>query len=113
VKRISFGLTEEQFTAGIKDVTRRLGWHHLYPGVRLQAVNKAMGFRKGEHARLLGVIEVVDVRSERLDVITDHDVKREGFPGKSAEWFVEMFCAAMGCTGATIITRIEFKRIPT
>lgn len=112
MKRMSFGMTIDQFLDGSKDVTRRNGWLKLQAGDRLRAVNKVMGFRKGEKATILGEIEVVSVRRERLDAITDDDVRREGFPGKPAVWFVAMYGKAMGRKPDELVTRIEFRRGP-
>jgi len=67
-----------------------------------------MGLRKGERIRPLATIEVVSVRQERLDQITDDDVRREGYPGKPAAWFIEHFCKAMKCGPFQKVTRIEF-----
>jgi len=111
VRLISYSMTEEQFLDGSKDITRRLGWRSLVAGDRLMAVQKAMGLKKGEKVKRLGPIEVVSVRSERLEAITDDDVRREGFPGRDAQWFIAFFCKHMKCTPQTIVTRIEFRRI--
>lgn len=111
MRRISYSLTTPQFLDGTKDVTRRRGWRMLVRGDRLMAVEKAMGLKKGEKAVKLGVIEIVSVRFERLDAITDADVRREGFPGRSAEWFVDYFCKHMKCEPQTLVNRIEFRRI--
>jgi hypothetical protein len=108
---MSFMLTEQQYVDGTKDVTRRLGWLTLKPGDKFMGVNKAMGLKKGEKSRELGAAVVVSVRREPLFWITDADVAREGFPGKTGEWFVEMFCNAMKCGAAVEVTRIEFKRL--
>lgn len=111
MRRISFALTQPQFLDGTKDVTRRMGWLFLKPGDRLRAVDKVMGFRKGERATVLGVIEVISVRREPLEFITADDVRREGFPGRGRGWFVEMFCEAMRCDPSAEVTRIEFRRV--
>ena len=111
MRLISFSMTTEQFLDGTKDVTRRLGWRTLCSGDRLRAVEKAMGLKKGEHPVQLGIIEVVTVRLERLDRITGAEVDREGFPSRTAEWFVAFFCKHMKCTPDTVVTRIEFRRI--
>lgn len=118
MRLISFGLTEQAILDRQKDVTRRLGWKHIRPGDRLRGVHKAMGLRKGERPRTLAVVEVVSVRRERLDAITDDDVRREGFPdapslvpGAAASWFVGMFCKAMGCRPEDEVTRIEFRYV--
>lgn len=111
MRRISFSMTEPQLIDGSKTVTRRLGWRGLKAGDHLQAVNKCMGLRKGEQARLLGVIEVVSVRREPLNEMTDADCAREGFPLMGPVEFMLMFCKAMKCTPQTEVTRIEFRRV--
>lgn len=128
MKAISFSLTERQFLDGSKDVTRRLGWLKLKAGDRLRAVRKAMGLKKGEKLHVLGEIEIVSVRRERLDHLTKtiaygyNEVIREGFPEMGPRAFVAFFCkshrgfrlgtAKKGCTPETIITRIEFRKMP-
>lgn len=119
---ISFSLTTHQVRHGfetgeiLKDVTRRLGWLKLKAGDRLQACEKCMGLKKGEPLVVLGTIEVVSVRRERLDAITDDDVVREGFFAQDAAWFIAFFCRThkdpltkKAATGATLVTRIEFR----
>lgn len=112
MRLISFALTTRQFRARTKTVTRRLGRADLKPGTTLRAVEKAMGFRKGEHPVKLGPIRVVSVRRERLDAIDQEDCAREGFPELSPGGFVEMFCLhgrAKKVRPETIVTRIEFE----
>ena len=112
MRLISFSMTEAAFVAGTNTVTRRLGWTWLAPGARLMAVDKAMGFKRGERPRHLGVIEVVSVRRERLDAITPEDVVAEGVENVSTpESFVAGFCKAMRCQPDTLVTRIEFVRV--
>ena len=111
MRRISFRLTQPQFMDGSKDVTRRIGWLKLKAGDHLLAVDQVMGFRKGEKATILGEIEVISVRRERLSRITDEDVEREGFPGKSSLWFCAMFTKAMRCEIYVDVTRIEFRKV--
>ena len=106
---MSFSMTMGQFMDGSKDVTRRLGWASLGVGDRLTGVEKCMGLKAGERQVVLGEIEIVSVRSERLDAITDDDVRREGFPGETAVWFVALFCAAMRCGPETMVRRIEYR----
>lgn len=110
MRNISFSLTEEAFLNGTKTVTRRLGWESLKPGSRLKAVRRAMGLRRGEHPVVLGEIEVVDVRRERLDAIPPEDVAAEGF-SLTVEGFIAGFCQAMGCKPHTEVTRIEFLKL--
>lgn len=119
MRNISFSLTKEQFLDGTKDVTRRMGWLNAKAGDVLQAVEKAMGLKKGEKIKPLGLIRLTDVRSERLSELTDRDdgygfeeVRREGFPHCSPPLFVDFFCKSHSkCTPDSIITRIEFERL--
>ncbi len=111
MRNMSFMLTTKQFLDGSKDVTRRLGWKFLKAGDRVMAVEKGQGLKKGEKVNRLGEIEIVSIRSERLWDITDEDVGREGYPGKSHYWFVAHFLTAMKCNLTDEVTRIEFKRI--
>lgn len=112
MRNISFSLTEEAFMNGTKDVTRRLGWTNLKVGERVQGCRKVMGRLNGEPLVKLAVIEVVSIRRERLESITDEDVVREGFPHFTAIDFVAFFCRShKGCEPDTIVTRIEFKKL--
>lgn len=111
MRAMSFRLTEEAFKDGSKTVTRRAGWRNLQPGTKLRAVRQVMGLPKGSKHEVWGTIEVVSVRRERLDAITDDDVEREGFAGRNAAWFVAFFCRSMRCKPETEVTRIEFRRV--
>lgn len=112
MRNISFFLTTEQFLNGSKTVTRRVGWKTLGPGDLLCAVRKGQGIKAGGKIDRLGVIRVTDVRQERLSEITAADVAREGFFGRSPEWFIEFFCGThVGCERNTVVTRIEFERV--
>ncbi len=113
MRRISFGKTQAQFLAGTKTVTRRLGWHILTQGMPLLAVDRAMGLKKGQKAKVLGEIEVVSVRREPLSAITPADVVAEGFPHWTPAEFVKFFCRFAKCTPDTEVTRIEFRTIST
>lgn len=62
----------------------------------------------------LAIVEVTEVRRERLDAITPEAVVAEGFP----QWtnapgeFVEMFCRShKGCTPSTEVTVIRFRYV--
>ncbi|RTL31261.1 MAG: ASCH domain-containing protein [Rhodocyclaceae bacterium] len=112
MRRMSFSITEPQLLDGSKTVTRRLGWKTLKPGDRLLAVDKAMGLKRGERSKILGEIEILDVRREPLREITQDDVNREGFLHLVRHEFIEMFCQAMSCTRDTEVTRIEFRFTP-
>lgn len=108
MRLISFALTEPQFVRGEKDVTRRLGWLHAKPGDHLMGIRKGMGLKPGEKIVRLGEIIVKTKRRERLDEITEDDVRREGFGDLTGRGFVEMFCRHMKCKPDRVVTRIEF-----
>ena len=108
MRNISFAATPVQLLAGMKNVTRRIGWKKLQEGQILQAILKGQGLRKGEKVQKLGYVKVISLRSERLDAITDEDVEAEGFPGKSHYWFIEKFMDAFKCKRNKIVLRIEF-----
>jgi hypothetical protein len=108
---MSVAFTEQAVRERRKTVTRRLGWTFLTPGDTVTLCRKVMGRRKGEPLVRICNVEVVDVRHERLDEITDADVEREGFD--PAEWdaarFVEFFCEHMNCEPGITVTRIEWR----
>jgi hypothetical protein len=114
MKRISFALTTAQIQNQTKTVTRRLGWYKLKPGDRLQPIYKGMGLKKGEKQQLLnGPIEVVSVRLEPINAITQADVISEGFPSWTPETFITFLCKKHSVTPDTIVNRIEFKYVET
>ena len=115
---ISFSLTTPQFRARTKTVTRRLGWLKLKPGDVLQSCEKCQGLKKGEHPVKLGKIKVVHVRREPLTALLHThaegmlygvtECEKEGFPHKTPEQFVSMFCLHNKCLPSSIVTRIQF-----
>lgn len=110
MRLISFALTEPQFIDQSKDVTRRLGWTVLKAGDHLMGCRKIQGRRNGEPIVKLGEIIVHTTRREALNLITPDEVRREGFPDRTPEWFIEFFCDTHAdCTPNTIITRIAFR----
>lgn len=118
MRNISFSMPTPQFIAGEKDVTRRFGWWHLKPGDRLQAVEKAMGLKKGEKMVRLGVIEIVSATREPLNKMSlqpeygAEEMRREGFPfglTDPAEFVRRMTPA--GRQADTPVNRIEFIKI--
>jgi hypothetical protein len=70
-----------------------------------------MGLKRGEKIERLAKIRVVSVRRERLYDITPDDVIREGFEGRSVEWFIDMFMREMGVSSSVEVTRIEFEYV--
>lgn len=116
MKSMSFAATIPQVQNRTKTVTRRMGWHNLKVGDRLKAVEKAMGLKKGQRQKVLAIIEITDIRTEKLWEIKASDVAAEGFP----EWadgeygtieFCDFFCKAMKCEGNPTVRRIEFKYV--
>jgi hypothetical protein len=110
MRRMSFALTERQLLDGSKTVTRRLGWRNLKPGQLLLAVNKCMGLKKGEKARVLATIRVKSVSVIPLFDVTDKEAAREGFPDMTGAEFVAFFSKHMKCTPMHEVTRIEFEK---
>ncbi len=121
MRNISFSLTEPQFRARTKTVTRRIGWLHAKPGDLLCGVRKSQGLKPGEKLVRLGVIRVVSARRERLDALLVENASmeeqaaecaREGFP-EFGLWgvFVQMFQKHMGCAHGDLVTRIEFEYV--
>ena len=108
-RNISFAMTTKQVEERSKTVTRRFGWRFLKPGDKIQGVKKAMGLKKGEKIERLALIEVVSVREEPLDKITDEDVIKEGFPHWKSADFVDFIVSHYRCERNASINRIEFK----
>jgi len=108
MRNMSFAMTTEQFLDGSKDVTRRFGWWFLKPGDKVMAVEKAMGLKKGEKIKKLGVIEIVSARIEPLYDMTKEDCIREGFPNMTPLEFARMLSPK---NQNAAVNRIEFKRL--
>jgi len=108
-RNMSFALTTEQVRDRKKHVTRRCGWWFLKPGEIVNAVEKAMGLRKGEKIARICQIRIVATRPERLDGITDADVLLEGFELLSPEEFVDLYARVNRCAADAIVNRIEFE----
>lgn len=125
---MSVTLTEQAVVERRKTVTRRLGWLMLKPGDELDLCRKVMGRRKGDPLVRLARVRVTDVRRERLDMITDEEVAREGFTREAlsgharlggGSWdgaddtasarFVRFFIDHMGGTREQEVTRIEWE----
>lgn len=117
-KNISFSMTTSQFIDGSKDVTRRFGWWNVKEGDILNAVEKAMGLKKGEKIKSLGLIRVVSARKEPLNALLDEtygvdEVRREGYPFgcKTGKDFAETLARKSGYVLESYCMRIEFERI--
>lgn len=110
-RNMSFALTTEQFKKRTKTVTRRFGWLFLQPGDIVCGVEKAMGFKKGEKMKRLGLIRILSTRREPLDQITKEDCAKEGFPEMEPDDFVKMLCTHSQCEPHDFVTRIEYEYI--
>lgn len=108
-RRMSFFMTQTQMYARTKTVTRRdkRTWPNVRPGDVLTAIEKCQGLQRGEGHTIIGDVEVVSVRLERLDAITKEDCIAEGFPEMEPEDFVAMFPGS----AASTVRRIEFKHL--
>ena len=110
MRNMSFILTKQQIIDETKTVTRRCGWWFLERLELVCAVEKGMGLKKGEKIKRLKTIVILSTFPQSLKLITPKEVEREGFPGKSPEWFIDMFCSShKKCFPETIVNRIHFK----
>ena len=90
MRNMSFSKTVEQMRARTKTVTRRYGWWFLKPGDRVQAVEKAIGLKKGEKVKKICVIEIISSHGEKLENITRDECVREGFPSFSPSELIDL-----------------------
>ena len=111
MRNISFFLTTQQFIDETKDITRRQGWWNVMSGTILMGVKKGQGLKKGEKVEKLHPIEILDHRLEPIEDITPEDVVREGFPDKTTEWFIEMYCKANHCQRTDLCSRMVFRHL--
>jgi hypothetical protein len=64
----------------------------------------------GEPLDRIAEVEVVSVRREPLNAITQSDVAAEGFGQMTPAEFVTFFCAShRGCQPGTEVTRVEWR----
>jgi len=96
---MSVALTEAAVVEHRKTVTRRLGWRALQPGDELDLCRKVMGRKAGEPLVRLARVRVVSTRWERLNEITDDDVRLEGFDRAALQ---DHAPEGRGCSGCTI-----------
>lgn len=113
MRNMSFALTTQQVIYRTKFVTRRAEhtWEHLTRNEILKAVDRVMGFKKGQRPRYLNTIVVLSTRIEPLDAITPYDVILEGFPGWTTEQFILFFLKHGGGTRAQNVRRIAFDYV--
>ena len=110
-RNMSFMLTTEQIKNRTKTVTRRLGWWFIKPGDILNACEKCQGLKKGEKIKKLCQIRIIDTWGEALNLISQDDCTKEGFPQLSPSEFVSMFTREMDCCAWEDVNRIEFEYV--
>jgi len=110
-RNMSFALTTDQMRRREKTVTRRFGWRFLKPGDVVNAVEKAMGLKKGEKINRICQIRIVSTREEPLNAITKEDCIREGFPSYEPEDFISMLTSQYKCDPTKSVNRIEYEFI--
>lgn len=107
---MSVALSTEQVRNRTKFVTRRVGWRMIAPGDQVTLCPKVRGRRAGEALERIVTVDIVSVRRERLDAITEDDVVAEGFPDMTSEEFVRFFCRThKNVSPATEVTRIQWE----
>lgn len=117
MRNMSFSLTTDQIRQRSKFVTRRLGWKNLKPGELFQAVEKAQGLKAGEKVVPLGILRCDSNFQEQLHRMTEDpeygakEVVLEGFPEKTPEQFVDMFCEHNDIQPSLSIQRIQFSYV--
>jgi hypothetical protein len=106
---MSVAFTEDAVRRRTKTVTRRKGWTFLAVGDRITLCRKVMGRKPGEPLVRIAEVEVLSVRREPLERITEQDLDREGFPGMSRQEFIRRFFVdAQGIQPGDLVTRIEW-----
>ena len=130
---ISFSATTPQFRSRQKHVTRRGNangptWKRLKAGDVLMGCEKCQGLGKGGKIVQMGRIKVLEVNTETVNEIIRRPMRvlpqeirdkhpaiiyltetvLEGFPLKSEQKFVDMFCEMNDCEPETEVTRILF-----
>jgi hypothetical protein len=109
VRIISFAWTTKALLNKKKTVTRRL-WKKcpLEIGDLVQAYDK----NPRVHGKCVAIIQIVDIRFEPLDCVTDEEERLEGgLWGSGKEYLSAWFDAYPDSTYETMVWRIEFKFI--
>ncbi len=111
MRLMSFAMTTPQIRSRSKTLTRRLGWKFAKPGMKVCAIEKGQGLKKGEHVVRICVIEIVSTRWEPLNAITQDDCIKEGFPHLTPDEFVRMLADPKHLSYDVPVNRIEFKYV--
>jgi hypothetical protein len=102
--------TQPQVRDRSKTVSRRLGWKSAKPGLVVKLIVKGQGLKRGEKIEVMAIVEIVSVRFEPLEAITQADCVLEGFPHYSPADFVKMFSTGINRVAPSeIVTRLEWK----
>jgi hypothetical protein len=105
---LSVSYTTQAVRERRKTVTRRLGWGFVSVGDRLTLCAKVMGRKPGEPIDRITDVEVIGVRRERLDAITQDDVAREGY-GMDREDWIRWYADTFHLRPSDPVTRIEWR----
>lgn len=109
---MSCALTVKPVLDRVKTVTRRHinTWSRVSVGDHLILVAQSRGLARGQTQQVLAEVEVIDVRVEELDAITDEEVAREGFPDWNAVGFAKFWRATHGVPedAGVLVRRIEW-----
>ena len=112
MRNMSFAKTTHQMRNRKKTVTRRYGWWFLKRGDRVQAVEKAMGLKKGQKVKKICVIEITNTYRDNLQCLTQQECILEGFPSETPAWLRELlYSMCPKHEWPNTPNRIEFKYI--
>lgn len=115
---MSVSMTKQAVIERRKTVTRRKGWLHAEPGMRLTLCEKVMGRRKGEPLIRVAEVQILSARREPLGLVLPTwgdpaygvaEMILEGFPGLDPAEFIRCyFTEPQGITARDDITRVEW-----
>lgn len=110
-RNMSFSLTTDQIRSGTKTETRRDGWWNLKSGEIVNACVKCMGLKKGEKIKVIRQIRIVKTYEVPLCIITEEQVKAEGFPDMSRNEFIDFWLKSHKKQGYVdwMVNRIVFE----
>ena len=112
MQRISFAMTQDQVLAQAKDVTRRMGWHKLKVGAFLLGVDRTMGFKRGQKAKGLAIVEVPVRPVASVSTRSPRGMWRaKASPASRPSGLSIFFAKAMKCQPSDEVTRIEFRYV--
>ena len=77
----------------------------------MNAVEKAMGLKKGKKIKRICQIRIISTWPEPLSAIAGDDVEKEGFSDWTPEEFVAMYSKHNRCLDIDPVNRIEFEYV--